>query len=73
MTRYLYATAPDGTVLRRRTHRQYTEAVLVKHGGEWKLRSMHDGHRAALRGQAAAASPYGGTVSLIVPVSELKP
>lgn len=28
--RYLYCTAPDGTILRRRTDRDYSHAILVR-------------------------------------------
>jgi hypothetical protein len=35
MKRKLYAAAPDGAIVTRTTHREYSHAVLVLDGGEW--------------------------------------
>jgi hypothetical protein len=68
-TRYLYATAPDGTVLRRRTHRAYTHAVIARTvADKWTLVSMHEGHtRASERARAV------GWRAQVVEVTETKP
>lgn len=46
-TRYVSALCPDGTVVRRRTERDYTHAVLIQDSetGEWSACSYHGSFR----------------------------
>lgn len=69
--RNIYATAPDGTILKRRTANDYAFAVLViGRDDTWKLESCSG--RRDLAEKSAARFRNFGYRTVIVPVRETK-
>jgi hypothetical protein len=67
--RWLYATAPDGSLVRRHTHRDYAFAVVTRsycEPGTWVLLSMHESHAAAKRRKG------GDYRKVVVPVRDTR-
>jgi hypothetical protein len=72
-TRYLYATAPDGAVVRRRTDNEYAFAVLVAGkdiGSPWTAPSWSS--RRDLAEKAAARFRGFGYRVVVAPARETK-
>lgn len=69
MTRYIFCTAPDGTVLKRRTDRDYAHAVLAKgRDGAWTLENCSASYQGAIKARNKLQG-FGYTAA-IVPVRE---
>lgn len=70
-TRKLYAVAPDGTILTRTTHRDYSHAVLCPdRDGSWAVYAFSGRFDLAYK---ASRTRYAPARTIIVPVSDVKP
>jgi hypothetical protein len=72
-TRYLYAVVPDGTVVKRRTHREYTWAVLVRSRGTWVSWGWSSRQDLAMKAYNQAKQFYGPGDVVLVAATGVKP
>ena len=72
MARKLYAQAPDGTVVTRRTDRDYSHAVLAanERGGEWGSVSWHGTKVLATKSRDRWAPRFPAGCIAVVPVTD---
>lgn len=69
-TRYLYAYAPDGTEVRRRTANDYSHAVIIFSAGRWQGVSFHSRRDLAEKKAEQVRRWYGLKGTVVVEVTD---